>query len=137
MKLSRILYQFVAGMFILIGLLHLQVHYAELVSPELQKALGFDISLMGNNADVYKMWQGFSFMMGVCFIIIGLLNLVFIRGIGKENFPPVGAIIVMMLLMSAVTYSGANFFGPEQFYGGIFALICLSISLVLNLKHAR
>lgn len=137
MKLSRILYQIVAAMFIFIGLLHLNVHYTELVTPELQKALEFDIALMGNESDVYKMWQGFSFMMGVCFIIIGLLNLVFIRGIGKTKFPPTGAIIIMMLLMSAVTYSGANFFGPPQFYGGIFALICLSISLIQKFKHAH
>ena len=137
MKASRIIYQFVAIMFILIGLLHTKVHFAELVTPELQEALSFDISLMGNKAGVYKMWQGFSFMMGVCFIIIGLLNLVFIQAIGKEKSPPVGAIIVMMILMSAVTYSGANFFGPQQFYGGIFALVCLSISLILNFKHAH
>lgn len=132
--LPRKLYSFVSALFIVIGLLHLMVHYQDLLEPHLQSSLSHSISVMGNEASVWKMWQGFSFMMGGMMIIIGLFNIAFLRLIPKPTHPPIACIIIMMILLGMVVYSGQHFFGPEQFYGGLFGESLMLIALLFSLK---
>lgn len=132
-KLSKILVAIVGFMFIFIGSLHLKVHYAELVSPELQEQLNIFIPLMGKAENVWKMWQGFSFMMGFCFIIIGLINLLVIKQLAKENYFPPSISIIMIFLFGGVIYSGLYFFGTMQIYGGMFGMTLQSTALVIAL----
>lgn len=131
-KTARILYFIVPMMFIFIGILHLKVHYQELVTPAIESTLNYDIPLMGKASNVWRMWQGFSFMMGVCFVIIGLLNLAMMAQVPKSAYPPKSMTAIMFLLMATVTYTGIHFFEAMQFYGGIFGMLILGIVLVLS-----
>lgn len=133
MKIARLALQTVAVVFILIGALHLEVHYRVLV-PETSATLTqlADLDLGGITGNIYKMWQGFSFMMGVSFIIIGILVLVFMRK-WSQQYPPIPILVIMMILQGAVIYSGYYFFAAPQLYGGMVGLAFLAVSLTLTL----
>lgn len=124
----------VAILFGIIGLLHLNFHY-RLLLPQLATTVGAlgTINLQGMPAGIWDMYQGFSFMMGVCFIIISLLNVAFLRAI-PEQFPPLGLLLMMMLLLAAVVYAGIHFFFVFQVYGGLLGLVLLSIASALHLR---
>ena len=130
----KLIHYFVATMFILIGLLHLQVHYADLVTPELEEQFSQvdQLVIMETPADAYRNWQGFSFMMGVCFVVIGLLNISMARL--AQNQIPRGFTFSMMLLMASVSYAGYHFFTPFQLYGGIFGLSLLTLGFLYSFR---
>jgi len=124
-----------AVMAILIGLEHLRVHFAQLVSPELASRLGFDLEVLGHPMDVYGAWQGFSFMMGVSFVTIGLLLLVaYLR---RGEAPGVMVFAVLIMFLSAVVYSGVHYFGPKQIYGGLFGVVLNLTGLIFALRGRR
>ncbi len=133
-KLARILFIVtnVAGLFI--GCLHMMAHYADLVTPVLASALDFDTPVSGNGANTYKLWQGFSFMMGVSFIVIGLLNLITSKtspdGIPHPLYPA-----LMMIFSLCVAYSGYAFFAAFQLYGGIALVLLNSFIMYVSLKR--
>ena len=135
MKATGILHAIVATSFIVIGLLHSYVHCQELISPSYGNAFASvdHLELMGNEADVWRLWQGFSLMMGVSFIVIGLFNLEFLR---VNKFAPQsnGTIIIMIILLSTIVHAGVNYFSAMQLYGGIIGLLLECIILVSNLK---
>ncbi len=132
-KLAKGLFTFNGITTILIGALHTYAHYSDLVTIELNKMLSYDIPVMGQNADVYKLWQGMSLMMGLLLIIVGLLVLVIVKNTPKDKYPPVAASLVFIAMLCCVIYAGANFFGPPQFYGGMFGCVLQSICLFLTL----
>ncbi len=133
-KWSGILSRVVAILFILIGLLHTDVHFRELDNKLIEARLSEinDVMLLGKTADIWKLWQGFSFMMGVSFVIIGVLRLLSIR----EQFfinERIGA-FTMIILLIIIIISGTKFFGPPQIYGGAFGLLlqCMSLGFLIR-----
>lgn len=136
-KLSRILSNVVAILFVLIGILHTDVHFRELASIEVKSRLSIihDISLLREQADIWKLWQGFSFMMGVGFIIIGMLRLL---GIQTQNVrKEVMGAATMHLLLIVVIFSGILFFAPPQIYGGVIGLILQFVSVALLIRSRQ
>lgn len=133
-KTATILSSSVAILFILIGLLHTEVHFRELDGDSLRLRLIAidDVELLGERADLWRLWQGFSFMMGFGFVVIGVLRLVSIR---TESFRAqiIGA-CTMALLLITVIISGRLFFSAIQVYGGLFGLTLQVASLVFLVK---
>lgn len=132
---ARILYLLVGSIFpILIGGLHTSVHFSDLNTVEVQTFLGKTLEIMGEPQTYWNAWGMMSFMMGIAFIVIGLLNFSIFRGLGKEDFPPVLPLLAMMFYLSCVIYAGHQFNANEQFYGGIFGLILIVVCLILSLR---
>ena len=77
-RIARVLY-FIVGCFlpILIGGLHLFVHFQELVKPEVFKLLQKEVFILGKIQPLWNTWGITSFMMGASFIVIGIINVGF------------------------------------------------------------
>lgn len=135
LKTARILQWVVAICYILIGLLHTDVHFRELASEayglELSKIQGLE--LMGQEANVWKLWQGFSLAMGGCFVIVGLLNVSVLLN-SKGQFLPLSFLFIMLLMLLMGAVSGGYYFGSAQLYGGMFGLALQSVAIVLTVR---
>ncbi|MEM6642422.1 MAG: hypothetical protein AAF616_05545 [Bacteroidota bacterium] len=136
-KVANILSTIVASLFIAIGLLHTEVHFRELNSSNVKSALVEikDVQLLGEEADMWRLWQGFSFMMGICFVIIGVLRIITMQAQGLK-YQLVGA-FAMVVLLVVVIVSGKLFFGPVQTYGGSVGLALQCYSIFLLLRKSR
>jgi len=117
---------------IFIGLTHTYAHYAELVSDALQDQLEREIVVMGTASNVWSLWQGMSLMMGVLLIIVGLISVLIIVNLKENEFPPVNISVVIILMLLMVVYSGIEYFGAGQVYGGIVGIIIQSISIIFS-----
>lgn len=138
-RTSRILSLIVGIVFVLIGALHTQVHYAELITPEVATIVSGEIPLMGQAAETWRLWQGFSLMMGLCLAAVGLLNIFMVSSLPQEKAMPLGVSCVMIALLGAIAYSGFAFFTPMQLYGGIAGMTLEAGAIVLanfSAKHA-
>ncbi|MFK7936755.1 MAG: hypothetical protein AB8G22_24795 [Saprospiraceae bacterium] len=133
-KLAYYLHLTIAVMFITIGGLHLFVHYNTLIPSELAELLQpiKIIEFGGETLDIWRNWQGYSFMMGVSFIVIGGLNLVVLKQ--NQDFPPIGLTIIMILLLTTVVYSGIHFFTVVQLYGGLMGIAFLLVALIARMR---
>ena len=135
-RLSKILYIVVGCFFpIIIGALHTFVHFSDLVTPEVKDLLKTKIIVLGKQQFIWNTWGIVSFMMGMSFIVIGLLNISFIRKLSKEDSPPISAVLAMIIYFTSVTYVGYEFNGVFQFYGGIFGLLVIIGCGILGLKE--
>lgn len=133
-KLARILFIIVGSVFpILVGALHTKVHFAELVIPKVQSDLSESLMIMGDPQMYYNTWGLMSFMMGISFIVIGLLNISIMNRLPKDAAPPISAIFAMMVYLVAALYAGSTFNALPQFYGSIFGMILMIICLILSL----
>lgn len=134
-KIAKILSGMVAIMFIVIGFAHLMVHFTDLTTDNVQSILDTKIPVMSNEESVWKMWQGYSFMMGICFMIIGLFALIPILRLPKDKFPSLENSIIMMSLLIIVSYSGYAYFTEFQIIGGLFGALLQSGSIVLSFQN--
>lgn len=117
---------------ILVGILHMSVHFKELIIPQVENYLQKPIVIMGEDTPIWNAWGVMSVMMGMSFIVIGLLNLATLIKIGEnENFPTL-SLLGMILYTCSVIYVGHTFNATEQFYGGITGLAMLLICLASN-----
>jgi len=132
-KFAHIAYFLIGSLFpILIGALHTLVHFTDLTTPTVKSLLNKSIPIMGANQSLWNTWGMMSFMMGISFVILGLLNLEILYK-HREHYPPVKGIIIMILYLVCVIYTGLTFEAKPQLYGGIFGLLlgvlCLGIVL--------
>ena len=135
-KISRVLYLIAGSVFtILIGALHTFVHFQDLVKPEVQKNLQQEIMIMGESQTMWNTWGIMSFMMGMSFIVIGLLNIHIFNQLSKDEYPPSMGILAMVIYLLSVIYVGYEFAQAPQLYGGFFGLILISICGLLKLKN--
>ncbi len=132
-QFSRAIHWMLGIGFIFIGGLHLQAHYSKLINGETASLMAKEVPEMG--VTYYQLYIGFSFMMGVCFLVIGLLNLIGMKNLDKNAFPALATTITMIFLMSSVAYSGLHFFGPMQLYSGSIMSVLLTISLIFRLTN--
>lgn len=132
-RFARLLQWVLAVACIAIGALHTDVHIRELSAEpyalELGKIQG--LQLIGLEADVWKLWQGFSLMMGLLIAVIGLLNVSVLLGYKGQAVAP-GLQWVMMLMLVVVIFAGANYFSAFQLYGGMIGLLVQSVALFLT-----
>ena len=133
-RLAKILYSVNSITFMCIALLHTSVHYQELVTPEIQAMLNQSIPLQGAEENVWKLWQGFSFMMGAFMFFFGATHFFIASQVNKNSYPPILGSILVLITLIIVTYSGLHFFGNMQFYGGIWGILLQSICLILSLR---
>lgn len=133
MKLiANILYLTIGSIFpILIGALHTWVHFHSLTQPGVRQALSEPIMLMGRQQPPWNTWGVMSFMMGLSFIIIGLLNVVVMQKYTWKSYPPISGILAMLLYLGGVIYVGNTFDALPQYYGGIFGFVLGGICLCI------
>jgi len=135
-KTSRILYLIVGSVFpIFIGALHTFVHFQELVTPEVKEVLQHQISITGKIQPMWASWGIMSVMMGMSFIVIGLLNIHIFNKLSKDEYPPTMGILAMIVYLLSVIYVGHEFEAAEQFYGGLFGLTLITICAILKIRN--
>ncbi|MEM6737115.1 MAG: hypothetical protein AAF620_13705 [Bacteroidota bacterium] len=136
-KVPNVLSGIVAILFIIIGLVHTEVHFRELDNAKVQLRLTAidDLQLLGQPANIWKLWQGFSFMMGICFLIIGILRLLSIQTKNLKN-QLIGA-FTMVFLLIVVIISGRLFFSAFQIYGGLLGLLLQLLGIIFLVKSRR
>ena len=134
LKIARFLQWMIAICYILIGLLHTDVHFREIASEPYALALSKiqGLELMGLEADIWKLWQGFSLMMGGCFVIIGLLNVSALLN-SKGGPLPISFLVIILAVLTLGTIAGLYYFGAFQLYGGIFGMALQTVAIVLTI----
>lgn len=133
-KLAKVLYGMNGVTCIFIGVLHTIAHYSELLTEDIKTRLDHKIVVTGLESNIWDLWQGMSLMMGYFIIVIGVLHLFIISQIQKNNYPPIGASIIMILMLLGVIYAGLNFFSIWQVYGGIMGIALQTTCLVISIK---
>lgn len=134
-KTARIIYLIIGCIIpIVTGVLHTATHFAQLLSPEIYDYLQKEVVILGQSQALWKTWGMVSFMMGISFIVIGLLNTYIYRSIPKAAYPPVLPLAAMILYQMCVTYAGFEFGQPVQLYGGAIGMLLLIVSLVWSIK---
>ena len=76
-----------------------------------------------------------SFMMGIAFVIIGLLNLSTFVGLRRWEYPPLGALLTMFLYLCCVSYAGYYFEQLPQLWGGVIGAGFMGLAMILSLNH--
>lgn len=87
---------------------------------------------MGLEADIWKLWQGFSLMMGGCFVVIGLLNVSALLN-SKGKPVPISFLIIILAALALGTIAGVYYFGQFQLYGGIFGMVLQIAAIILTI----
>lgn len=135
-KIVRILFLLVGCIApIFIGSLHTATHFTQLITPEIEQFLQKEFLILGQPQKLWNTWGVVNFMMGVSFIVIGLLNISTLKNLSKTDFPPILSLVAMVLYQLCVTYVGYEYEAGFQFYGGMIGGILISISLLLTLTH--
>lgn len=132
LKISKGLFVLNGITSIFIGLAHTYAHYNELITSEINTWLDKDIVVMGTESNIWDLWQGMSLMMGVLLIIVGLISVLIIWNLKLGEFPPVNVSLVVILMLAIVIYSGINFFGEAQVYGGSMGIIVQGASILFS-----
>lgn len=135
LKTSKLLFLLVGCIMpIFIGTMHTYVHFKDLQHPIIEDYLQKQFLIAGQEQSIWNTLGVVSFMMGISFICIGLLNLSIIRSTDKTNFLPILPILAMIFYQLGVTYVGHEYNQDFQFYGGIFGLIITIVCLGITLK---
>lgn len=126
---------------IFVGLLHMYVHFNELILPEVQNYLQKPILIMKENTPIWDAWGVMSVMMGMSFIVIGILNINTLReAIKKRRFSLI-TLFAMLLYCCSSIYVGHTFNAVEQFYAGIvgsvMVLTCIALGLTVSKNEKR
>jgi len=137
-KVSRILFLLIGSVFpILIGTLHTFVHFSNLVSPEIQLYLQKEFMYSGKLQALWPAWGIASFMMGLSFIVIGLLNISTFRRLSTTDYPPLLSILAMTIFLLGVVYVGYEFEQSFQLFGGLFGVVLSFVCLGISLKNRK
>ncbi len=132
--ISRIIYLLLGVVFpILVGTAHTWTHFQDLTTAAIQLQLDSSIEIMGAEQSIWNTWGLMSFMMGISFIIIGLLHLIIIRHQKRQDYPSIPGLLAIILYLIFVIYAARTFSAAPQYYGGIFgfglAILCLGLTL--------
>lgn len=136
MELSRILYICASSLFILVGILHLIVHFKQLISLDTKKKFSSidKIKVIKRNAEVWKLWQGMSLLFGALTMVLGINNILALLSLGEKSYPSTLICIVNIIVLIIIIYSGYKYFSKMQIYGGFLGLILFITSLILTLN---
>lgn len=132
--MSNILFLIGNTLIALVGLLHLYVHFKQLVSSEVEeKMLPIGrIPVATKKAEVWKLWQGMSFLFGVLLVALGSINMLILFSLSMSENPLQIVNLITILVVISIIYSGYKFFGPMQVYGGYICLILFGLSMFLS-----
>lgn len=134
-KTARILFLIIGVVFpIFIGLIHTYVHLSQLLTPEIEAYLQKEFVYSGKSQALWPAWGVVGFMMGISFVVIGLLNASSLRKLTATEYPPLLSIFAMLLYLAGVIFVGHEYNQSMQFYGGIFGAILTLICLFLTVK---
>ncbi|MEM6803264.1 MAG: hypothetical protein AAF696_17790 [Bacteroidota bacterium] len=137
-KTTRTIFLFLGVIFpILIGASHTYTHFSQLIQPEVAGLLQASIEINGQSQSLWNSWGIMSFMMGIAFMIIGLLNGLLFAQMKKDQHPPQAACLIMLLYLGCVIYAGATFEQAPQLYGGIGGFLCMLICIGLNCRQNK
>jgi len=104
------------------------------VSDKIHEWLDIDLVVTGVESNIWDLWQGMSLMMGLLLIVIGLMSVAVIVNLRKGEYPPLNISVIIILMLLAVVYSGVNYFGEAQVYGGITGILIQTTSIILSKK---
>ncbi|MEM9852905.1 MAG: hypothetical protein AAF841_00505 [Pseudomonadota bacterium] len=137
-RLARALYIFVAVAFVFIGLLHTQVHFADLASPALEArfdAVG-PVLLQETQVRAWDLFQGVSLLMGFFSAALGLTLIAALITAGRGALPHTTLFLPVIAQLIAIAVIGALYLSPFQLIGGIVGALCLAFPLGVRLRQA-
>ena len=117
---------------VIIGAMHLYVHFIEMVSDRLKPYLTTEVTIAAQKQALWNTWGMTSFMMGICFIILGLLNTLVLSGISKNSSPSFFFLILALCYYLCVGYAGITFNQSFQTYGGFICSTFLITALIVT-----
>ena len=116
---------------VIIGLMHLYVHFKELMHPGLRPFLMEEVTIATQKQPLWNTWGMTSYMMGISFIIIGLLNTIVLNRIPKKGTPSPWFLTLILCYYLNVLYAGITFEQNFQTYGGILCSSLLITVLIM------
>ena len=131
MELSGILYICASTLFIIVGILHLIVHFNQLISLETKEKFSSieNIKVIKRSAQVWKLWKGMSLLFGVLLTVLGINNILSLLSLGEKSHPSILICIVNIIVLIIIIYTGFKYFSKMQIYGGFLGLILFIASL--------
>lgn len=133
-KTKNILFAFAGVIFpIFVGLLHTFVHFRDLVNPEIESYLQHSIEIMGDKTPIWNAWGMMSVMMGLSFIVIGILNINSLQHSIRKGSMSFITLIGMIIYNMSVIYVGQMYDANPQFYGGMLGLVMILICLAIKI----
>ena len=142
MRRVRILFQIGAWSFILLGMGHLGSQIAFMLSsdplpPVIQAMSEFIAPLPGSSIDLLSLHNGFSLMMGILLVAVGVLNL-FVCGLVPDFPLRSGRVIAFNIGLSALTLLIAiKFFFLVPVVFSLFALVFYSGAFIASVRLLR
>lgn len=133
MELSSILFTIGSCLFIIIGVLHLWVHFTQLIAAETQEKvrLAKPIVVMKKKVEVLRLWLGFSLIFGVLLLFLGIIDLLSLNLSELNSLSFILICVSNILVLSVIVYSGFRYFGKIQIYGGLLGLFLFGTTLGL------
>lgn len=133
MELSRILFAIGSSLFIAIGILHLWVHFTQLIAEETQEKVKMAqrIVVMNKKVEVLRLWLGFSLIFGVLLLFLGIIDLLSLHLADLNSLSFILICVSNMLILLVIIYSGFKYFGKIQIYGGLLGLLLFGTTLGL------
>jgi len=120
-----------------VGTAHLFAHFKSLITDEVFSRLDKNIDVIGNSQNMWEIWGMTSFMMGICFIILGLYNGAMLYQLEKKKSIPIVYILLMICYQLSVTTVGYVYNQSFQLYGGTIGTILLLICLFFSFKQYK
>jgi hypothetical protein len=68
----------------------------------------------------------------ILLIVVGLIRILIIWNLKKDEFPLVNISVIIILILVVIIYSGLNYFGSAQVYGGIIGIIIQATSILFS-----
>lgn len=122
---------------LIIGAMHLYVHFSDVMTPEVKTYLDKEILILNNFKNLWDTLGVVSFMMGISYMAVGLLNSYLYMKLPKAHFPPLTPILVMIGFQCCVTYVGYEYEQGFQLWGGLLGVVLLFVLLILKLSYNR
>jgi len=119
---------------IIIGLMHLYVHFKSLLHPQIEAYLKNSNGMAQISEPLWETWGVVSFMMGWCSLVIGVLNSSIFMGCAKNQFPLVLPLAAMFGYYLGVFYVGWEYNQNFQWYGGLIGSALLAAALLFQWK---
>ncbi|MCH2093714.1 MAG: hypothetical protein MK160_01195 [Rhodobacteraceae bacterium] len=128
-RLSRRTFAAGSIAFIVIGIMHTYVHFAELAGDDLRaRFLGIGpVALQGSAVSAWDLFQGISLLMGFFSTALGLILLAILIQVPRTHVPHWFISLTTCVILLAISIVGALFLSNFQLIGGLIGILCFGL----------
>jgi hypothetical protein len=138
-KYARITFGIGCITFLVIGVLHLYVHFAEMSGNALEQRFN-EMGMMELQGDQIRLWdlfQGISILMGFFSAALGVALWGILHATPSDKVPNRITCIAMMILLAGISVVGAIYLTSFQLYGGIAGVVMFGFPFILGFGNAK